>query len=416
MTEKNNKEKKLEPPEEFLFHLEQYLIDLECIKEMYEVVIPTLNEKDAERKEAIEDIVKSKSETEDGKIVYKPKSINGLGELKTFLKNLRKLSRGRNLFKRNAVVSIVSRYDEFLCHVLEASLRMHPEWLNESEKHITYKDLFKLESLETAKNQILQNEINNLMYASHSEQIEYLDKKLKLGLKDNFRSFNEFIEITARRHLFVHTGGRVSCQYLETCKGHNIDIGNINEKDNLSVSKEYFIKVFDCFYELGLRIGHAAYRRLFPQKIEEADGRLNSIGFDLLESENWELAEFIFDFAINIPSKYRSNGEMYYYFLINKAIALKEQGKNIEDIISKVNWAAFHPKYHIAIAVLEDNYEKATELMISESVKEAFSEEAFRSFPLFRGFRQSDHFKESYKTNYGKDFEIEYVTDNKDVP
>ena len=85
--------------------------------------------------------------------------------------------------------------------------------LMESEKHITYKDLFKLKSLETAKDKILQKEINNIMYYSHIEQIEYLDSKLKLGLKEHFKSFGEFIR-DYRTKEFVCTYRRPSILQL----------------------------------------------------------------------------------------------------------------------------------------------------------------------------------------------------------
>ena len=122
----------------------------------------------------------------------------------------------------------------------------------------------------------------------------------------------------------------------------------------------------------------------------------------MLQAEKWKLAELVFDFAINIPEKYRSKGEVYYYFIINKAIALKEQGKQIENLISKVDWSAFHPKFNLAVSVLSDDFKKAEKLMITESVKEALTEESFRTFPLFRKFRQSEEFKRAYKVNSGK--------------
>ena len=53
-------------------------------------------------------------------------------------------------------------------------------------------------------------------------------------MTNNLPSFKDFIEISERRNLFVHTGGIVSEQYIEVCKKYGCIIEN-KVGDNLDV-------------------------------------------------------------------------------------------------------------------------------------------------------------------------------------
>ena len=67
-------------------------------------------------------------------------------------------------------------------------------------------------------------EVDVLMRDAHVAQIEFLDSKLKLGIVDHFSRWKEFLEITERRNLFVHTGGRVTQQYLQNCRRLGVQV------------------------------------------------------------------------------------------------------------------------------------------------------------------------------------------------
>jgi len=106
-------------------------------------------------------------------------------------------------------------------------------------------------------------------------------------------------------------------------------------------------------------LGQAAIRRLFPKSFGELDKRLNNKTVELLKLKRWDLAERIFSYALQIPKDLRSRGEMEYYFLINLCIARKFAGKEFTSRLNSVDWTPFHPKYHFAVAVLQDRFTAA---------------------------------------------------------
>lgn len=386
---------------------DSYLIDLECLREMFFTVLPVLQERDSARVkeiEAILDDVKAIND-DDGK-----KSVTLTSTAaKEMALNVRKLRRAESIFRREAIVSLVSRFDEFLSASLKVVLRENPEWLKSNTKTLTYKELIELDSVKEAITGIIEKEVDELMRGSKEDQINFLDSKLKLGIKDNFSKFADFLETAERRNLFAHTGGRISQQYLERCKKYGIrHPEEVRRGTLIEISDDCFSNAFDLFFEAGLRVSQAAYRRMFPDHLRSADRSLNHLAIRFLDLGEWELAELISDFFVAVPEQLRSEDVEFYYFgLINRAIAQKAGGKQFEPGLAGVPWDAFHPKYKLALHVLRDEFDEAAKLCSNQAVIEAVTEDGFREWPLFRKFRETVQFADAYKETFGRDFRIE---------
>lgn len=340
-----------------------------------------------------------------------------LSEVKALMLNIKKLLIARKLFSEQLIVLLVSRFDEFLAPIIAAIFKNNQAWLRSTDKSLTYKDLLELGTFDSAFDAIVAKEVDILMHDSHVIQLKFLDEKLKLGLFEHFEEINCFLEVAERRNLFVHSGGKTTKQYIANCKSLGISIDSeLKEGTYLPAADKYFRDALRWTFELGLRIGQSTIRRLFPDALEYADQRLNELGIRLLESEDWELGELVFCYGECLPTNLRSSGEMYYYFVINRCIALKQCGKNFSEVLKPIDWEAFHPKYHLAIAVLKEGLSKAEKLMTSAAVLEEVSEEDFRTWPLFRDFRKTDEFKRAYKVNFKKDYVLDYKKDVEDQP
>jgi len=99
--------------------------------------------------------------------------------------------------------------------------------LSSSERSISYKDLTEIGSVEAAREQIIEKEVESVLRDSHSQQIDWLEKKLDIPLRKDLRIWPEFIELCERRNLLLHADGLVSSQYLAVCKRHDVDLKNI---------------------------------------------------------------------------------------------------------------------------------------------------------------------------------------------
>ena len=56
--------------------------------------------------------------------------------------------------------------------------------------------------------------------------------------------------------------------------------------------------------------------------------------------------------------------------------------------------------------VLKEDYDQAENIMSSMDGEEPLNEEAFREWPIFKGFRETTQFKRAFKKIYNKPFDI----------
>ena len=407
----------VEPNKKLLYISNRYLNDIECINEMIVTVLPILKEKDEVRtqqvKEALKILNNSLKRVKNSQQNEKSKNNTfKLPELNydSLISNIVKLSRADQLFRKQCIVSFISRFDEFIGGFLEIMFKKNPDWLIKSnEKTITYKELIDLDSIEKAIEGVIIKEVDNILRLSHKNQIDEIDQKLKLGINDSCKHLINFYEVTERRNLFVHTGGVVSNSYINNCKRMGITLPEDLEMGKyLQADDSYLSQAFQVCFELGLKISQSGYRRLFPDFLEEADKGLNHLAIRFLNNGDFELAKLICDYDINLPAKFRSSdGEMYYYALINRAIAIKFLGEDFEQGLKEICWDAFHPKYKICLHVLRDEFDEAAILMKNEDVIEKITKIGFRTWPVFREFRGSTQFVQAYKEIFKEDFIVD---------
>lgn len=403
-----------EPHRQLQHIIEAFLIDLECIREMFEVVVPILRQKDGARKARIIEIVDSLtalvSEEEDDPVEepQAPVDIKTLYEETMSLHDaIRKLNRADAMFHQNVILILVSRYDRFLSEIYSHILRRNPSKLESSEKNLSYNEILQLGSIEEAIDRFVSKEVDGWLRQSHIEKLESLDTKLKLGLAENMTCWEAFVELAERRHIFAHTGGQVTSQYIRVC-GENKIVVEVEEGEHLEVDETYFENAYRCLFEIGVRIGQAVWRRLYLDKLESADSSLNFMGYRLLLSEQWDLAGIVFDFALGLPGRFISSDETYKRYLVNRCIALKQSGREKEklNLLDSVDWSATHPRFVLAVNVLKEEYEQAETVMSSMNGRDP-SEHDFLTWPLFRDFRETECFRRAFKRLYDKEYEVE---------
>ncbi len=409
-----NEEVELTTQQKFLFKTENFLDDLDVAREMFEVVEPFLAERDEKHREKVDKMVKNFSSTIDDENDENQEIAIPFQQIQNFRKAVVRINKAVSMFKQHSLVLLISKLDEFVTELLRIALGEQPEKLKGSEKSIHYDQIFKYDNINDMIKDIVGSEIDSIMRKSHATSISFLDESFKLGIKSKISSWPDFIEISQRRNLFVHTGGSVTNQYIETCEEADKNIDEEIEKGTiLRVDHDYFKKSFALLYELGIRLSQALYRRLYPNNLDAADTMLNQVGFDLMLEERWDLAKIVFDFAGQMPNKFYTSEIDKLRFIINLAICHKRLGNDqeVNDLLNAVDWDAYKSNLRLAVSILRDDYEKASELMKLTPEKE-FDAQAYRTWPLFEKFRESAEFKRTYKEKFGEDFNSDFTEDD----
>lgn len=354
--------------------------------------------------------VKKEEDEESKEVLYKVPMESG----KEFERVQDDLSHSINVYSlipKNTVVAMVSLYDAFLADLIECAYIIKPELLNACEKEFSFSDIMGFESLEKLKQHIIEKDVESIIRESHIKQFDLLSKKFNIELTKDLPSFNDFIEITERRNLFVHTNGKVSSQYLKICKERPFDHKDkdVQIGEVLFANHVYVEHCYKTLFEIGVKLGQVIWRKL-ENDLEEADDSLIRIGYDLLKSKKYQLACIILDFSCK-PYVKHFNKECEYIFCVNRALAyyLQDEKEKCKEIIEGIDWSGTDLKFRMANKVLLEEYEDAIEIMKSIGKNDEMLY-AYSEWPLFNNFRKTDQFKDTYKEIYG--YEYQYTETN----
>lgn len=321
----------------------------------------------------------------------------------------------QKIMQRNFIVSLVSQFDAYIGSLIRKIFIIQPELLNSSEKNLSFAKLSEFESIDEAKEHIIEKEIEGVLRESHSAQFKWLENKLGMSLNKDLLSWQNFIEITERRNLFVHTNGVVSSQYISNCAKHKVEFETIVTSGQvLDVDEKYIKLAYCCLYEIGVKLSQVIWRKLLPETIEDADSSLNSIIYNLLQRKEYKLAINLSDFATNILKKHSSQ-EFKLIFAVNKAQSYKWDGQNkiCTEMMNNMDWSSMSDKFKLSKAVLIDDFNTAYRIMrkIGKD-EEEMQQLGYQEWPLFQRIREEDQFKKVYKEIYGVDYEfIKYDDD-----
>lgn len=139
-------------------------------------------------------------------------------------KEMNSVQSATRLMPRNFIVALISCYDSFFGKILRYIFMVRPQILDSSERTLKYSDLLEFADIPEAREYLVEKEMESVIRKSHVEHFAWLEKKLKISFNKNLRSWPNFVELTERRNLFVHTDGVVSSQYLQVCKQHKCDM------------------------------------------------------------------------------------------------------------------------------------------------------------------------------------------------
>lgn len=309
------------------------------------------------------------------------------------------------LVPRSIFVSLVSQFDAFLGRLVKAILIAKPdEYLNQSEKTLSYSEALAFDSIGSILNHLVDKETEALLRKSHAEQFEWMEKRFGIELRKDLSVWPLFIELTERRNLFVHADGIVSAQYLSVCNRHGCVLdANVAEGRALGVSSQYFKQAYNTLFELGVKLAQVLWRKLFPDSLDLADDNLNDLAYDLLDSEEFDTAIIVLDFACETLKRY-SKDWFRIAFAVNRAQAYRWAGnadKTLK-ILDKYDWSALGDEFKLANFVLRENWDEALKTMKRLGPEGPVLKLGYQEWPLFRQFRQRPDFQSVYSEVFGE--------------
>lgn len=310
----------------------------------------------------------------------------------------------RNLMNTQ-FVDCITQFDNYLQNLMRCIYRLHPEILKNSNKSITYKELFDITTIDNAKDFVIESVLTELFHGSHSDQFEHFSKITKINVPSEMEElYKKLIEITERRNIHIHCHGRASRQYINVCTQNNVEV-KVSEGDDLKIEKNYFLESIDALMELSVKIGYIVWKKQEKSEQENADKFLISLCNDLIKQGRNKLAIALIDYVIdhkdnkmNLFNKHLL--KMYWICAQKKEGNTTEYEKGIHE-----DWSSVKPLISLILSVLKDEFDSAVEQVkhIGNDPKE-LDKFLFEDSVLFSEFVKQKEFKETYKSIYNTDF------------
>jgi hypothetical protein len=165
-------------------------------------------------------------------------------------------------------------------------------------------------------------------------------------------------------------------------------------------------------------LGFTLWSKVFPKEHARVHKSLNELVYKCLEDKRWKLVAELEDFVLSPPmcqNVAEINARMR---RVNVAIGLKFSGRNDDAlrVLRAVDWSASYRDFRLAIAVLEENYVEAINIMeaIGKS-GEILKQSGYHTWPLFTKFRELPEFYAAYERIYGEPFSANVTPDSEQI-
>jgi hypothetical protein len=163
---------------------------------------------------------------------------------------------------------------------------MHPDALNASNKSMTAGDASSYASGDDIKRWAIDEAVRGVIDGSASHWRDVILKNLKVDMRELVADWSAFLEAVARRHVIVHSGGRVDQRYLDDTGtyDHGHELG-----DTVVCDHAYISATLDTFHELGEALAIGLLAKLVPAGGEPAALAAPFV-LGALERSNWRHA------------------------------------------------------------------------------------------------------------------------------
>ena len=325
----------------------------------------------------------------------------------TLMRNFGRSQTALQLVPRSFFVNLVSQFDAFVGRLIRALLLTKPEVLNASEKTLSLSELLAFGSIDAARDHIIEKEVETVIRKSHTEQFEWLESKFSIKLRQDLPAWPRFVELTERRNLYVHTGGRVSSHYRHNCQAQNVDGGAIRIGEVLEITPAYFKSAYETIFEVGVKLAQVFWRKLKPTDLKNADQHLVTVSYHLLVEEKYELAKSLLDFATEVLKKHSST-DYRLRLLVNRAQAYKWSGdtEGMNAVLAREDFSALNDIFRLSSAVLRDDFTTALDLVTRIGRHGSVTIGDYREWPLFRELRNQPRFEEVILDVFGEPLKV----------
>lgn len=267
---------------------------------------------------------------------------------------------------------------------------------------VNLKNISNFETIDEFIDDIISKKVESLLYKSNDDQLQFLEKTIKLNLSPEFIDWKLIKEAVLRKHLIVHNNSKINKRYLnEIDEKYATDIKELSEGKQVYISAKYFNKVYQELFIAGNIIIQNGWRKWLKEFDEDANADLIDLTFDGNIDGLYEISEKIGLYGKSIES---INNDFKFRININYCLSLKNQEKTelLKAEIKKIDISNLSPIYILAYHSLQDNCVEALKYIRHAKTIDKLEFDHVMEWPLFEGLRKDKNFIKKVHTIYRK--------------
>lgn len=302
------------------------------------------------------------------------------------------------------LLNMTAHYDVLVTDLIRLILKKFPGLMDKSEKTFTLSDLRRLGSIDDAERQLIDREIDGVMYGSHKSQLEWLQKHANKEILPYLRNIPYFCEIFERRNICAHSNQIVNDRYIANCLKYDFPEEKIQKKgDLLKIDSKYVSRASEILLEVGIiscQIIWRALHRKDKDEILEADRSLILHANRLSSSKKFELSSRLLELGY---SKFNPSNDLNKrQMILNHAEALIEMDKlpEAQKIIKDQDWSSSNIRMRIFSGGVLCNHKEVVSLMKLAKSENSISPNIYFKSPAFYNIIKEETFLAEFLTLY----------------
>lgn len=376
---------------------------IKCIYETYQYTQKDLVKQLEETSKAYEDYINN-----DKVVVENDRIANNNREYNRLKKRKERAERALELIPSSYIVSLVAMFDIFIAGLVRCVYSINPKLLKDSDRMFTFLELEEFDSISSVQQVIIDEKIDALLRDSHIKQFDWLAKAFGINTLQKFEEWGDFIELTERRNLFVHSNGIVSKQYLKICSKYSALDVNIKEGDKLSVDDDYFAKSYNVLYVVAFMLSQTLLNAVYLKKYAGTESGIDKFFinqvFELICDSNFKVAIRMSEFVLQPVFRHKAWDKAFIALNLAQAYKWKGDEQKCLHTLQNEDWTAASNDLCVPKLVLEEKYDEVYILMKDIGMRShILTINNYREWPIFKKIREEKEFAEVFREIFGED-------------
>ena len=283
---------------------------------------------------------------------------------------------------RSLITALVDAEEHLVGALVRAFYRIHPDAMGTDQPEFSVDHLRSLGSVDDAIQVAAERRVDGLLRAGHAEWEKWFTRNARVDFQQVSIDWPETREVTLRRHVIVHNGGRVSAQYVAAV----LPIEAPPVGAALAVDPDYVRRAIDLVDVFGTLLVAAVWSHVCRDDRHTVCTRLHRRAYAAMKRGRWEVVKAL----CALGERFSSDGADTLTYKLNSLLARKRLGDNqaVESEAAAMDASALPLRFELVRLVLAGRLDEAEASIPRALAAEEISLHDLQDWPVLQALRE----------------------------